>query len=558
MTKNVEKHPVYRLNTDEVDFSDFRVLLVYANSPMDNLFPVGFSSIAGMLKKHKINFEIFDTTYYPNDGRMGVNQSNIKSRGQLMSERLQVAEFDYSLVGIKYIETDVFDDFRKKVQDYKPNVIMLSTVEATHLFGIQLLQKVRELKIPTLVGGCFAIFAPELCIKDDAVDYMCVGEGEYANIEFCKALASGQDLKKIKGIWAKEGNKIIRNPKGPLVDMVDLPTLDFHKYDPKRIYRPMSGKIWKMVPIEFSRGCPYKCTFCSAPVFEEEFKEVGTWSRAKPISQIEREMKHYINEFGVEYFYFVSETFLAMPKKRFYDFCKMYEKIRLPFWFNTRPETIRKEKVKMLENINCHRMSIGIESGNQEYARTMLLRNCSNETILEACETVANSSIELSVNNVVGFPEETREMMFDTINLNRKVNAKSHSCAIFQPYHGTTLHKHCVKKGYIDPNEMSENLTYVSPIKQPHITDKEIEGIAKCFALYTKLPNEMYEFIKIAEKNDKQGKKMFEELAAIYKKVYAPKAESDVGGGTRMVVDINKFKTDGIFNRLREIQHQSN
>mgnify|MGYP000285938973 CR=1 FL=1 len=65
-----------------------------------------------------------------------------------------------------------------------------------------------------------------------------------------------------------------------------------------------------MVPIEFSRGCPYKCTFCSAPVFEEEFKEVGTWSRAKPISQIEREMKHYINEFGVEYFYFVLQFVL--------------------------------------------------------------------------------------------------------------------------------------------------------------------------------------------------------------------------------------------------------
>ena len=107
MVKSVEKHPVYKISTDEVDFSDFRVLLVYANSPMDNLFPVGFSSIAGMLKKHKINYEIFDTTYYPNDGRMGVNQSNIKSRGKLMSERLQVAEFDYSLVGIKYIETDV-------------------------------------------------------------------------------------------------------------------------------------------------------------------------------------------------------------------------------------------------------------------------------------------------------------------------------------------------------------------------------------------------------------------------------------------------------------------
>ena len=139
MKLNIKKHPVYNLNTSEVDFSSFKVLLVYANSPMDNLFPVGLSSIAGMLKKHKIDYEIFDTTYYPNDGRMGVNQTNTKSRGQLLIERLQIAEFDYSLVGIKYIETDVFDDFGKKVENYKPSVIMLSTVEATHKFGIQLL-----------------------------------------------------------------------------------------------------------------------------------------------------------------------------------------------------------------------------------------------------------------------------------------------------------------------------------------------------------------------------------------------------------------------------------
>ena len=52
----IKKHPEYKLNTSDVDFTDFRVLLVYANSPMDNLFPVGLSSIAGMLTKHKINY----------------------------------------------------------------------------------------------------------------------------------------------------------------------------------------------------------------------------------------------------------------------------------------------------------------------------------------------------------------------------------------------------------------------------------------------------------------------------------------------------------------------
>ena len=135
----LDKHPVYKLNTDEVDFSNFRVLLVYANSPMDNLFPVGLSSIGGMLKKHKINYNIFDTTYYPNDGRLGVNKSASKSRDENLIDRLQVAEFDYREVGIEYIETNVFDDFRKKVINYKPNVIMLSTVEPTHKFGIQML-----------------------------------------------------------------------------------------------------------------------------------------------------------------------------------------------------------------------------------------------------------------------------------------------------------------------------------------------------------------------------------------------------------------------------------
>ena len=559
MSENLSKHPVYIPDTKDTDFSDFRVLIIYANSPMDNLFPVGISSIGGMFKRHNIDYNIFDTTYYPNDGRLGVNKNNEKNnRDAVLTDRMQVAEFDYDLVGIKYIETDVFDDLRKKVLEYKPSIIMLSTVEPTHKFGVQLLKKVKDLNIPTFVGGCFAIFSPVMTIEDENVDYVCVGEGEYATIEFCKTLANKGDLTKVPGVWAKDSNgKIIKNLKGPLVEMGDLPVLDFDEFDEKRIYRPMSGKLWKMAPIEFSRGCPYKCTFCSAPVFEEEFKDVGKWSRNKPISQIENEMKYYIRELGIEYFYFVSETFLAMPKKRFEAFCEMYSKIKLPFWFNTRPETISEEKVKKLEEINCHRMSIGIESGNQKYAQSMLKRMATNDKIEQACKTVSRSSIELSVNNVVGFPDETREMMFDTVKLNRKFTANSHSCAIFQPYRGTTLHSYCVEKGYFGKDELAEDLTYASPLKQKHITHEEIQGVAKCFALYTKLPEDMFDFIKIAEKDDSKGKKMFEELLILYKNVYATKAESDVGGGTRYLVAKKNVEIDKIYQKLTSILNQN-
>ena len=139
-------------------------MLVYANSPMDNLFSVGLSSIAGTLRELNIAYQIFDTTWYPNDGRLGENKAHLmevgsKNHHELLMERAQVAEFDFKDVGIEYIESNVFDDFRNKVENYKPNVIFLSTVEPTHQFGSRLLEKVRDLDIPTFVGGCFAIFA---------------------------------------------------------------------------------------------------------------------------------------------------------------------------------------------------------------------------------------------------------------------------------------------------------------------------------------------------------------------------------------------------------------
>ena len=124
------------------------------------------------------------------------------------------------------------------------------------------------------------------------------------------------------------------------------------------------------------------------------------------------------------------------------------------------------------------------------------------------------------------------------------------------------MHSYCVKKGYFNKDELAEDLTFASPLKQNHITHEEIQGIAKCFALYTKLPENLYDFIKIAEKDDEKGKKMYEELMMLYKGVYAPKSESDVGGGTRVLVDQKKLQSriqgGNVMERLREIQFQGN
>ncbi len=490
----------------------FKILLVYANSPMDNLMPVSISSLAGALLSRGFDVRLFDTTFYP-----WTTQAGGERRGSL-----QVPEFDYGKAAIKFIDTDVFQDFRLLVKEYKPNLIALSTVESTHEFGIKLLKAVRESGIPTIVGGVFTIFSPEDVIREDAVDMICMGEGERALSDLCMRMASGADYTAIPNIWVKQKDRLHKNM--PLLENIEeLPKLNFSVFDDKRFYRPMAGRLYRMLPVEFSRGCVYTCSYCSAPVYAEKFNNAGRWLRYKSIGKIFEEIEHYVNAYDVEYFYFVSETFLAMPDEKFNEFCARYKKIRIPFWLNTRSETITEEKVAMLEDIGCHRMSVGVECGNPEYSRSVLKRPLDKERVIKACAIVSKSSIQLSVNNMIGFPDETRELMFDTIRLNRNIDANSYTCSIFQPYRGTKLYDRCVEKGYIDPSELCYDPTYSSPLRQPHITSDEIKGIYRTFPLYVKFPSDEFDTIRKAERFDDEGNKAFNELSIIYRQKYEKK-----------------------------------
>ncbi len=486
---------------------NFKVLLIYANSPMDNMMPVSISSVAGSLMRRGFDVKLFDTTFYP------YTESGGERKGSL-----QVKEFDYESVGLKYKTTNVYDDLIQLVQEFQPNLIGMSTVEPTHLFGISLIKEVKKyFDIPVIVGGVHTIFSPEDLINTDVVDMACIAEGEKSMVELCERMANQEDYTSVLNVWVKKDGHVYKNAKSEIMNLEDLPFLDFSMYEDKRFYRPMSGTMYRMIPIEFSRGCPYKCTYCSAPGFDKEFKDQGKWLRHKPISHIYDEIMHYLDNYDVEYFYFVSETFLSMPKKFFEDFINMYSKIGIPFWFNTRPESIKEEKIKMIEDVGCHRISIGIECGNEEYRKKILKRPVSNERMLKACDILAKSSIEYSVNNIIGFPDETREMMFETIMLNRQIEADDYSCSIFQPFRGTELHTYCVEKGYFDANELSIDLTVGSPLKQNHITSDEIKGIERTFPLYIKLPESEFHRIKKAEKMDDEGNQIFEELSSAFK-----------------------------------------
>ena len=142
---------------------------------------------------------------------------------------------------------------------------------------------------------------------------------------------------------------------------------------------------------------------------------------------------------------------------------------------------------------------------------------------LEKFEIAAEHKYASCANSIIGMPDETRDLIFDTINFVRKLpdNIDATGAFIFAPYHGTPLRDLAIKKGYIKDEEIcSLSNTSESMLRMPTISKNEIQGLAKVFSLYTKFPENRWSEIKIAEKDDLEGTKMMEKLGKEFDDTY--------------------------------------
>ena len=502
-----------------------KVLFIYPNTYGMNMLPPAIAMFSAILKKEGHQVQIFDTTYYSIDYGMDSDGSKM--------ERLNVVPFKMEEKGIRLKNSDWKIDLKKKVEDFKPDLLAISSTEDMWELGMLILNELKDYKInnniPVIAGGVFATFAPEICIKNKLVDLVCVGEGENSLIDLCKKIENNEDYSDVTNLWVKKDGKVIKkNSISKPVNINDNPIIDISLFEENRLYRPMAGKVYKMIPIETIRGCPFTCRFCNSPDQMKFYKGLGSnFYRKKKIDLIYKELKYFKEVHKVEYNYFWADTFLGMSHNEVDEFCEMYSEINLPFWMQTRPETINDKNMSMLKSVGLHRVSFGVEHGNEEFRKKMLDRRWKNKDILEKLKIPKKYGIQFSVNNITGFPTETKKLAFDTIELNRHIDADNANIYAFVPFHGTSLRKMCEDLGLIKPETITKCLTAESQLNMPQYPPHEIEEIKKCFTLYVKFPKNRWNEIERAEKNDIEGNKIYNDLKAEYLEKYMPKPDAD-------------------------------
>jgi len=112
----------------------------------------------------------------------------------------------------------------------------------------------------------------------------------------------------------------------------------------------------------------------------------------------------------------------------------------------------------------------------------------------------------------MGFPFETRELAFDTIELNRNIESDGINAYTFVPFHGVPLRKICEENKFVQKGKIVRSLHHLTMLDQPNFPKKEIEGIRRCFVLYVKMPRSRWDEIKKAENLTPEGDKIWMEL----------------------------------------------
>ncbi|MBT5471884.1 MAG: B12-binding domain-containing radical SAM protein, partial [Nitrospina sp.] len=372
--------------------------------------PNAISILSAVLKAGGFkNIDLFDTTFYG---------SKEDSKDENRVKTGQVQPFSFNEKGIKLKQSDMFQDFVKKIEQFNPDVIYASIVEDTFPIFKKFMELIESRKITVLAGGISPTSAPEIVARLSYVDFVCLGEGEGAILDLSNALEEGKDPSDILNLWVKKNEAIVaKNPIRSALDVNSLPVQDLSIFEDFTLHRPMMGGIYRMAPVETQRGCPYACTFCNSPeknvLYDDQ--NAGDFFRKRSMENVHTELKELIEKYRIEYIFFITDTFLAMSESEFDEFCEMYSEFKLPFFMNTRPETITAYRAKKLKEVNCSRVNIGVEHGNQKYRADVVGRNYKNEFAVNAFNLMYDAGISTVANSIIGYPDETRELVFDTI-----------------------------------------------------------------------------------------------------------------------------------------------
>ncbi len=335
----------------------------------------------------------------------------------------------------------------------------------------------------TILGGPHLTLQPHESMEKNQVDLVVRGEAEYTIIEIMAALEKQQEIDKYQGSntdngqnpklfapaagwgnilglsWRDREGKIRHNLDRPLPDDIDaipFPAHDMFKIDRYTNLNPLTDGLdmnARAYTIVTSRGCPYKCTYCSKPITGD------TW-RGRTIDNVIAEWEWLVKDLGATEIG-ITDDIWNLDRQRAKDLCRALIKANLNHvpWVTIHGMKVNNtdaELFQLMKQAGCKRVGFGVENGDDWMLRNVIKKGQTVEMVQNAFQWAKQAKLQTMGFFIFGMPGETEESMEKTIQLALRLDPDLAHFMMAAPFPGTEMWETLKEHG----NVFSDNMDW--------------------------------------------------------------------------------------------------
>ena len=347
-----------------------------------------------------------------------------------LNEKFGRGTFDFRLVS---------REVEKNLDEFHPDLVLLTSVTQNYNRAKSYAQLSAQRNIPVIIGGIHISLLPQTMTDDMRI--ACLGEGERTICDLLEVLLKYNGkyddnvLRGIPGIAYKSDGALTATPPRPLIKNLD--SLPF----PAREYL----NIGRQAYLFSSRGCPYRCSFCSSSRY---WNKVRFHSAEYVLTEIQQLHLNY----APRVISFYDDLFIA-DKKRLQAIAEGIRSLNLHrkimFTCSARANLIDHRVAKILKSMNVRSVGLGLESGNEQILYYLKGGSVSVEDNYRATEILSQYGINPNASFVIGSPQETEAQILDTYRFIRRSKVALFDVYVLTPLPGTPVWKEAEASGLV-------------------------------------------------------------------------------------------------------------
>jgi radical SAM superfamily enzyme YgiQ (UPF0313 family) len=306
-----------------------------------------------------------------------------------------------------------FDTIAEEVAKAKPDLVGIACLFAPyHREVLRCAEAIKKrCRIPILLGGAQVSAMPEHMLSNPSIDFVIRGEGEKPFVELLKALQNGKGFKHVPNLGYKKRGRLVLNPRKENFPIETLPFPDLSDL-------PQDHYLFEKRPLCFiitSRGCPYRCTFCSV------HKTFGHKCRRRSAGNIFAEIKQRYAE-GYRVFDFEDDN-LSFDRKEMTELCKQLirtfakKEIQLLAMNGVCYWTLDSDILKLMRRAGFTHLNLSLVSTNTGLLKTVQ-RPAPLKKYREVVRHAAALGFKIVAYQILGLPGDTLSFMIKTLRFN--------------------------------------------------------------------------------------------------------------------------------------------